>query len=201
MARKRTLHADLRSHLVATTGHLLGEVPIAAMTTRGIARRAGVSDGVLYNHFADKNDLLVASLVERYATLLGAFEAEAQQVGDGNVESQLQAFARILCHLEAEALLLGAGLLGDPELAKGFWGEIHRAPLGLERLRRPLRTYLEAQRTAGRVSSSIDIDATITLVFGASAMVALARRLNPGADGATLDTHLDAAVSTLVRGL
>jgi hypothetical protein len=66
---------------------------------------------------------------------------------------------------------------------------------------RPLRTYLEGERLAGRVAPTLDVDAAVTLIFGASAMVALTRRLNPPADGARLDDRLDAAIGTLLRGL
>jgi AcrR family transcriptional regulator len=194
-------HPSLREHLVAMTGELLGDVSLGALTTRQIARHAGVSDGVLYNHFADKSELVIASLVDRYARLLDAFEAQAPTVGESTVEANLQAFARALSGLEADVLLLGAGLLADPALLAGFWTEIHRSPFGPERLMKPLRAYLEGERAAGRVSPSLDVNATTTLVFGASAMVALTRRLNPQANGSRLDAQLDAAITTLVRGL
>lgn len=45
----------LREHLVDTAERLLAEKQVGAITTREIARAAGVSDGVLYNYFADKD--------------------------------------------------------------------------------------------------------------------------------------------------
>jgi AcrR family transcriptional regulator len=203
-AALRTLgeaHVNLREHLVAMTGRLLEDVPLAALTTRQIARHAGVSDGVLYNHFADKRALVIASLLDRYERLVERFEAQAPVVGEGTVESNLRTFARALSALEADALVLGGGLLSDPELLQRFWTEIHRSPLGPARLMRPLQTYLEGERTAGRLSASLDVQATVTLVSGACAMIAFTRRLNPGVDGTRLDAHLDAAIGTLIRGL
>jgi AcrR family transcriptional regulator len=193
--------ANLREHLVAMTGELLGDVSLGELTTRQIARHAGVSDGVLYNHFADKSELVIASLLDRYARLIDAFEAQAPRVGEGSVEANLQAFARALSGLEAEVLLLGAGLLADPALLARFWAEIHRSPFGPARLMQPLGDYLEGERAAGRVGASLDVNAATTLVFGASAMIALTRRLNPRADGSRLDAQLDATVTTLFRGL
>jgi AcrR family transcriptional regulator len=194
-------HASLHDHLVAKTGELLGDVSLGALTTRQIARHAGVSDGVLYNHFADKSELIIASLLDRYVRLLETFETRAPRVGEGTVEANLRAFARALSTLEAEVLLLGAGLLADPALLARFWTEIHRSPFGPERLMEPLRAYLHGERAAGRVSSSLDVNAATTLVFGASAMVALTRRLSPQAAGSRLDAQLDAAITTLIRGL
>lgn len=195
------MHANLREHLVAMTGALMDHMPLGELTTRHIARHAGVSDGVLYNHFADKNELIIASVLERYAGLLERFEAQAPVVGQGSVEENLRGFAHALSSLEAEALLIGAGLLADPSLLKAFWTEIHRSPFGPHRLMQPLATYLEGERSAGRIAETVDIGAVVTLVFGASAMTALALRVNPGGDVEPHHAHLDAAIATLSRGL
>ena len=58
--------ATLGDHLVAAADSLLDDGAIGQLTTRQIARRAGVSDGVLYNHFPDKASLVLAALVRRY---------------------------------------------------------------------------------------------------------------------------------------
>ena len=183
------------------TGRLLESTPLGELTTRHIARHAGVSDGVLYNHFADKNELIIASVLERYVKLLERFEGTALVVGEGTVAENLCRFARALSALEADALLIGAGLLADPHLLTAFWTEIHRAPFGPDRLRRPLTSYLEGERAAGRIAPSANVQATATLVFGASAMMALSQRLDPGHDSARLEAHLDAAVMTILEGI
>src|SRR6266508_161567 len=54
--------AALREHLIDTAEKLLAERQVSSITTRDIARTAGVSDGVLYNYFADKHELVVAAL-------------------------------------------------------------------------------------------------------------------------------------------
>ena len=51
----------LRNHLIDVAERLLAERPVSSITTRDIARAGEVSDGVLYNYFASKNDLLVDS--------------------------------------------------------------------------------------------------------------------------------------------
>ena len=72
---------------------------------------------------------------------------------------------------------------------------------GSSRLRQPLIDYLAAERDRGTVDRSIDVEAVTTLVFGASGIVALTRRVNPHADRAALDAQLDAAVTTIVVGI
>jgi AcrR family transcriptional regulator len=49
----------LREHLLDTADRLLAQGDVATITARALARAADVSDGVLYNHFADKNDVLL----------------------------------------------------------------------------------------------------------------------------------------------
>ncbi len=193
--------ATLGDHLVAAADSLLDDGAIGQLTTRQIARRAGVSDGVLYNHFPDKASLVLAALVRRYGRLVERFERAAPMPEGGTPTSNLQAFAVALCDLEADALLLGAGLLADPSLLERFWVEIHRQPFGIGRLRQPLTDYLAAEQAGGGIGPSVDIEAVTTLVFGASAMAALTIRVNRHADRGKVDRQLNAAVATIVSGI
>jgi len=196
-----TTAVTLSDHLVAATDALLDDVPLGALTTRRIARQAGVSDGVLYNHFPDKGALVLAALVRRYGRLVDRFEHAAPVAGERSVAFGLQAFAHALSDLEADALLLGAGLLASPSLLERFWTEIHRLPFGIGRLRRPLIEYLESERAAGRIDRATDVEAVATLVFGASGITALTRRLNPHLDRSVPDAQLDAAIETILSGI
>ena len=199
--RHQSASRTLGEHLVATTDAMLDEAPLAQLTTRGIAHRAGVSDGVLYNHFPDKSTLVLAALTRRYGRLVERFERVVPSAGGESVVTNLQVFARALCDLEADALLLGAGLLADPSLLERFWIEIHRSPFGIGRLRQPLLDYLAAEQGRGRIGRDVDFEATTTLVFGASAMAALTRRVNRHPDRAAVERHLDATVETIVKGI
>jgi AcrR family transcriptional regulator len=170
------------------------------MTTRAIAQHAGVSDGVLYNHFADKADLLIAAMTRRYGRLVERLEAATPKAGEGTVVANVQSYGRTLSEVESDAMLHGAALLAHPGLLQRFWTEIHRSPFGIDRLRRPLADYLAAEQRLERVADEVDIEAAVTVVFGVCAMVALTRRLNPTADRAGLTRHLDAALAAAVTG-
>ena len=191
----------LSDHLVATTDGLLEDTSLGTLTTRRIARAAGVSDGVIYNHFPDKPALILTAVLRRYARLVDRFELATPIAGQGSVTRQLQAFAHALSDLEADALLQGAGLLADPGLLEPFWTEIHRVPVGIGRLRQPLIDYLVAERDRGAIDPSIDVEAVTTLVFGASGIVALTLRVNRHADRAALEAQLDAAIETIMIGI
>jgi len=143
-------HVHIRDHLVVSVDELLAREPIHALTTRAIAEHAGVADGVLYNHFADKSDLVIAALVRRFGRLVERLEASAPEAGEGTVTANVQAFGRSLARMNAESMGMAAGLLADPALLHRFWAKIHRTPFGIERLRRPLAGYLAAERDLGR---------------------------------------------------
>ena len=193
--------ATLRDHLVAATEELLEQRSLGDLTTRAIAHHAGVSDGVLYNHFADKHDLLIAALLRRYGRLVERLEAAVPTAGEGTLLANVQAYGRALSEVESDVLLHGAALLGHPRLMQRFWTEIHRTPFGIDRLRRPFAEYLSAEQRIGRVAADVDVEAAVTVVFGVCAMVALSIRLNPTADRNALGRHLDAALATAVTGL
>src|SRR6185503_13523408 len=97
----------LREHLVAATEQHLEGHSVGELTTRSIAQHAGVSDGVLYNHFADKADLLMAAMLRRYARLVAQLEAATPTAGQRSVLENVQAYGRSLSEVEADVLLHG----------------------------------------------------------------------------------------------
>ena len=206
----RTRSAGLKAHLVESAAELLDVEGPATITTRQIARHAAVSDGVLYNHFGDKDELVVAALVSRYGRLVEAFEsklAEADRAGEGSqgslegLRAWLQAFVVALRDLEAGALHLAAGVLVERRLLEAFWIEMHRAPLGLDRLRSPLIRRLQSARAAGLVAGDLDVDAAASLVFGASLMSAITLRVNARVDRDLVNRDLAASIDLLTKAL
>ena len=190
----------LREHLVAATETLLEHHSMGELTTRAIAHHAGVSDGVLYNHFADKADLLMAAMLRRYGRLVEQLDAATPKAGEGTVVANVQSYGLALSEFESDAMLHGAALLAHPTLLQRFWTEIHRSPFGIDRLRRPLADYLTAEQRLGRVAAELDIEAAVTVVFGVCAMTALTRRLDPTADRTDVARHLRAALAAAVIG-
>ncbi|MGH3242089.1 MAG: TetR family transcriptional regulator, partial [Spirillospora sp.] len=83
----------LRQHLIDTAERMLAERGTAAPTVREIARAAGVADGVLYNHFAGKEELLALALRAR-AESVGARLGPLPEPGTATVEENLRAYIR-----------------------------------------------------------------------------------------------------------
>ena len=74
--------AERRQALVAAALDVFSEGSYSGATTAEIARRAGVSEPVLYRHFASKRDLYFACLEQAWGELRGAFERRIAELGD-----------------------------------------------------------------------------------------------------------------------
>jgi AcrR family transcriptional regulator len=189
----------LREHLIATAEKLLGERQVATLTTRDIARAAGVSDGVLYNYFADKHELLVAALVRRYAASVAQYEADLPAPGTGSVEDNLLVYAKATVDLVAETLPTAAGLLAEPALLQGLMEAIHQQPYGPQQLHRPIADYLAGEQRLGRLGD-FDIDAAIVLIVGPALVLGFSTIIT-GTPRDEFVQHLPGIIHTLLAGL
>ena len=79
---QRERRAETRARLLAATQAALVERGYAGTTTTEICRRAGVSQGALFKHFASKGELLAAPAEQLFARLIDAYrEAMPRLVG------------------------------------------------------------------------------------------------------------------------
>jgi AcrR family transcriptional regulator len=186
----------LREHLLDTADRLLAQGDVATITARALARAADVSDGVLYNHFADKNDVLLTALVRRFGRLVARFQAAAPTPGTRTVEENLEQLASSLLDLHSAAIPLIAKLLAQPALLERFLGDIHQPgePFGGKLIRDLVVDYVAAEQRLGRLASS-DAAAAADLLIGGVALLALPWAAAPRND------RLGALVATLLNGL
>jgi AcrR family transcriptional regulator len=189
----------LREHLIDAAETLLSERQVAAITTRDIARAAGVSDGVLYNYFADKHDLLLTALTRRYGRVVTGFATDLPQPGVATVEQNLHAFVGALLDLHADALPIAAGLLTEPQLLRRFVDAIHTEPFGPHRILHPIGDYLTGEQRLGRLHV-VDVDGAVALIFGSALMLALGVAMGQRSRE-DIDRDVPGVVHTLVRGL
>jgi AcrR family transcriptional regulator len=164
----------LREHLLAVAEELLAERQVSAITIRDLAGAADVSEGVLYNYFADKNDLLLTALVRRFTGIVERLHTSLPEPGTATVEANLGVFAKALFDLHTEALPIFGKLLSEPALLRRFMNDIHSPQqlFGGGQIRDPLVEYLTAERELGRVGD-VDVEAAADLVVGAVATLAL----------------------------
>jgi AcrR family transcriptional regulator len=185
--------------LLDAAERLLADRQVSAITTRDIARAASLSVGVLYNYFADKNDLIVAALLRRYEAQLTIFEADLPAPGEGDVEANLVRYAEALFALASETLPSIAGLVSDPVLMHRFVAEIHGPEYGMRRTLGQIADYLVAEQGRGRLGA-FDVTAAVTAFAGS--MIALGfQGMVGGSSVNDARAQIPGVVRTLVGGL
>jgi AcrR family transcriptional regulator len=111
---------NLREYLIATAARLIDQRGSAGIAVRDIAREAQVADGVLYNYFEDKEDLLAHALLAHVGTVMAGGPPLLLPPGEGTVAENLRMFidggmARLVRVTPAFA-----GLLSQPKVLIRF---------------------------------------------------------------------------------
>jgi len=168
---------DLRDYLITTAARLIDERGSAGLGVRDIAREAKVADGVLYNYFEDKEDLLAHALLAHVATVMEGMP-QMPPAGTGTLAENLRQFIDIGIGALARVVPAFAGLLAQPKILERFHAMVGgdaafageaaagggAGPAGLPG---NLTAYLRAEQRLGRIDEEADVDAAVTLVVGA----------------------------------
>jgi len=159
--RHREDNRSLREHLIATAEKMMSEHGTAGLTVRAIARTAGVADGVLYNHFADKEELLAVALHAHVRTVEQGL-GELPEAGVGTVEANLRSYLVHGLALHRAILPAFTGLLAQPAVLTRFV-ELS----GNDRhWRDRLIDYLSAERDLSRLAPDAQVDAAAAMIVG-----------------------------------
>jgi AcrR family transcriptional regulator len=152
---------SLRDHLIATAEQMICELGTAGLTVRAIARQAGVADGVLYNHFRDKEELLANALLAHVRSVQRGLPG-LPVAGEGTIEANLAIHLSYGLALHKAILPAFAGLTGQPAVLGRF------AELGEhgEDWRDRLAVYLRTEQTLGRLAPDAETDAAAAMIVG-----------------------------------
>jgi AcrR family transcriptional regulator len=198
-AGSRPTSTDVRNRLLDAAEALLGERRSSAITSRDIARMAGLSDGVLYNHFGDRQELLLSALVRRFERLTSPAAVQPPEDPAGSIDESVSEVVRRAHALHVAVLPMLVNLVGDPPLLERFLVEIHRPPLGGELFTAPIVEALTAEQARGRLGS-FDPAAAADLILGGVLMQALIDVLGHRSAEEVGD-RLDGMSRTILSGL
>ncbi|MFI0355880.1 TetR/AcrR family transcriptional regulator [Actinomadura sp. 9N407] len=183
---------SLRDHLIATAERMISEQGTAGLTVRGIAREAGVADGVLYNHFTDKEELLAHALRAHVRTVEQGLSA-LPRPGAGTVAGNLRDYIAYGLEMHRVILPAMAGLLGRPEVLARF----ATANEPGEDYRDRLLGYLRAERELGRLAPGARVESATAMIVGVCHETVLTLLFG----GAPPEPNVDDLVATLLDGL
>jgi AcrR family transcriptional regulator len=135
---------------------------VAGATTKEIAAEAGVAEGTIYNHFADKIDLCLAVVLSRADEMFRHLPTES---GKRSVRSVLIEVVEERLRVTEETIPLMSAVVGDPALAAQF-----RERIGLDlQTRAPfdaVADYIRREQGAGRIGRDIDARMLTRLLLG-----------------------------------
>ena len=185
---------SLREHLITTAEQMISDRGTAGLTVRAIAREAGVADGVLYNHFADKEELLAKAL-HAYVRAVEGGLGVLPEPGAGTVEANLRAHLAYGLALHKAILPAFAGLLAQPVVLTRF------AELGDrgEDWRDQLLGYLRAERKLGRLAVDAQVDAAAAMLVGVCHEVVLSTLFPPGTPSST--PAIESVITAVLDGI
>ena len=185
---------SLHDLLLETAEKMIATHGTVGLTVRSIARMAGVADGVLYNHFSDKEELLARALLEHVRTT----EAELGELpvpGEGPLEANLRRHVEFGLALHRAILPAFSGLGAQPEVLERFADISERSGYWRDRL----LAYLRAERDLGRLAPESDVDAAAAMLVG-YCHESVMGTVFPHAQPTTRPTA-DAVVTTVLRGI
>lgn len=170
----------LREHLVQVTERLVARSGLEGLTTRRIAREAGVADGVLYNHFENKDALILEALVARMSALTHAFRDTCPRAGTASVEANLEHLATTMVELQRSMLPLLAGLAGRRTLLERFLVAVHSSEIGgPDAVLQCVHGYLADEQRLGRLNTGSDAHIVGVLLFAITQLQALVTYFRP----------------------
>jgi len=187
-----------RASLIEATRSLVNEVGYHQVTTRAIARRAGVSDGTMYRHFPDKRALFVATVLDSHQHIVDYMSDLPGRAGAGSLGGTITACLVRLSELRDAVIPIEQALMGDPELVARQSADVN--PLSVELVGGPpllLAEYLAAEQRLGRIRPTVDTTALAVLLL--AALFGLA--LSPLGRSGSLEAVLAQAVDMVLVGV
>ena len=145
---------SMRERILAAAVSVMRERGLTKATTKEIARTAGVAEGSIYNHFANKTELVAACMTEVAGGIREALTRLARRVGEGTVDGNLAELAEAEIAFFADLLPITGPVLADPRLRQWLCegGPGGHAPPGPVHGHAALIAYLEAEQQAGRLA-------------------------------------------------
>ena len=188
--------AGTRERILAAAREVMRGKGLVRATTKEIARAAGLSEGTLYNHFANKEELFLCTLNELPSGFVSLIRGLQERAGTEAVQSVLEQIARSALDFYGEAIPMGASFFADPELLARHRELLQQRGAGPQRANEAVAAYLRAEQRLGRVRGDADPDAVAYMLLGALYQYVyweqfLARPRQPEADNHFVESLLN----------
>jgi AcrR family transcriptional regulator len=141
--------------LIEATERLLRRDGLARVTTRQIAREAGVTEGVIYHHYRDKAELLLAVTGSSIGEFREVLNSLPLQVGQGSIRDNLERTLQAAYDFQFRIVPIVCSLFADVQLLDRTREILNERQCGPECVVEALVVYLEAEQRLGRFNRSV----------------------------------------------
>jgi AcrR family transcriptional regulator len=171
----------VREAIIETTLALIAERGVARLTTKEIAREAGVSEASIYYHFEDKPALVEAVILDGILAPFQGFTREfPERAAERPVEDALFDFASRLSAFWEKILPLLSAVQSDADLRTSFQTRVNALDLGPHRGVRLIGGYLKGQQEIGQVRGDVDPAEAAMLICGACYLIGFQKHMLGG---------------------
>jgi AcrR family transcriptional regulator len=168
----------VREAIIETTLALIAARGVARLTTKEIAREAGVSEASIYYHFEDKPALVEAVILDGILAPFQSFtRGFPERAAERAVEQALLDFATALTAFWERILPLLSAVQSDVDLRASFQRRLNGLDLGPHRGVRLVGGYLEAQKGVGRIRKDVDSEQAAMLICGACYLIGFQKHM------------------------
>ncbi|MDD5712724.1 MAG: helix-turn-helix domain containing protein [Smithellaceae bacterium] len=193
---------ETRQKIISATEHLLFSHGLARVTTREIARAAGVTEGLIYHHFRDKAELIHEVVELRMAEVKNVLGSLPLQVGLRTLSENLAQILYTLYHSHYQIMPVFISTFADHELRARAREILDERKGGPEWDIQAMALYIAAEQRLGRVAANVNSRAAAELLHKIGIQMAMMDRwmeLDP--DRAVVKKEIRDCVQTIMAGL
>jgi AcrR family transcriptional regulator len=174
---KRDTPRSTRERILDAAAKTVARHGVGAATTKRIAAAAKVSEGSLYNHFADKSQLLIALVLERLPSIRDIFAELARGPDGAALSERLSAAMVALIDFYGRAQPIVGGVLSDPKLLKLSRKRFIDTDEGPHRAHEKLTGFLKSEQQSGRLRKEVSAEVIASVLIGACTEFAVITQL------------------------
>ncbi len=167
-----------RERILEATRQIIEQRGSARVTTKEIAREAGVAEGTLFKYFDRKDDLVLAVIREHLPSFLAVTNPD--QAGARELSPTLEAIVYGAIRYYAEMIPLTLALFGDTALLARHRDWMQQEHTGPHKIFERVAAYLAVEQRIGRIDAARDPMSIAALLIGPAYQYAFLRHFLGG---------------------
>jgi AcrR family transcriptional regulator len=166
-----------RQNIIYATERLLQTHGLARLTMREIARKAKVTEGLIYHHFKDKAELIFEVVETRVRETKNLMQNLPLELGKSTLLKNLEDVLLAVYHAHYEITPIICSMFADQKLHVRIKEIVKERNIGPQYAIEGLDVYLAAEQRLGRLSDAVDTNTLATCLWMISTQSAMFDRL------------------------